>query len=152
MGVEINDPPPIPLFKSSKLPLSITSLGWEIYLAFLNNPGFSPKNISEMINKPRTTTTRWLRYFLQTGLLTPRIMPNLKKLGYKLCLIAYLEVLSSLPEHQKEVTKAIDESISPEFLVQSYKNIIFVSMFSSFINVRQAEAKLSEIIQFRNSA
>ncbi|MHA1969244.1 MAG: hypothetical protein ACW964_15770, partial [Candidatus Hodarchaeales archaeon] len=64
LGVEVDVTPPAPLFRPSDGPLSITNLGWEIYLAILNNPGLSPKIISEILNKPRTTTTRWLRSFL----------------------------------------------------------------------------------------
>ncbi len=143
LNVEIDPIHPKPLFKPLKNPLSITKHGWEIYLAILNNPGFSPKNISNLLDKPRTTTTRWLRSFLNTGLLTPRIAPNLRKLGYKLCLIVHLEVFSAMKIHQEEVTRIIDEIISPEFLVHSYKNILFISMFSTFDDVRNAEEELS---------
>lgn len=142
LNIEIDTNPPDPLFRSSINSLSITKLGWEIYLAILNNPGFSPKNISNLLDKPRTTTTRWLRSFLQAGLLTPRIVPNLRKLGYTLCLIMHLEVFSSIKTHQEEVTKIIDEFIAPEFLVHSYKNILFISMFSRFDDVSNAEEEL----------
>lgn len=143
LDVDIAPTQPKPLFRPLKNPLSITKLGWEIYLAILNNPGFSPKNISNLLDKPRTTTTRWLRSFLHSGLLTPRIVPNLRKLGYKLCLIMHLEVFLTMIKHQEEVTKIIDEIISPEFLVHSYKNILFISMFSSFDDVRNAEEELA---------
>jgi predicted transcriptional regulator len=143
LDVEIAPIQPKPLFRPLENPLSITKLGWEIYLAFLDNPGFSPKNISNLLDKPRTTTTRWLRSFLQSGLLTPQIVPNLRKLGYKLCLIMHLEVFSTMIKHEEEVPKIIDEIISPEFLVHSYKNVLFTSMFSSFDDVRNAEEELA---------
>jgi predicted transcriptional regulator len=139
-----------PLFRASELNLSITKLGWEIYLAFLKNPGFSPKEIASTIKRPRTTTTRWLRTFLQTRLLTPRILPNIQKIGYKICLITQLEVLSTLPTHFTNICQIIDKTISPEFLVQSNTSIFVISMFGTFDDVRQAEDDFLRLVETEN--
>ncbi len=132
-------------FKPTFLPKNpspnITKLGWEIFLKILRNPWSSPREIAEMINKPRNTTTRWLRNFTQSGLLTPRIIPNLKKVGYQVSLVSHLTVVSSNREIFSQVLKILDNDLTPIILLRSDHNLFYISPFASFERALEAESK-----------
>ncbi|NHJ01483.1 MAG: MarR family transcriptional regulator [Candidatus Heimdallarchaeota archaeon] len=119
--------------------LNITKLGWEVFLSLLHNPGSSPRKIANQLGKPKTTTTRWLRTFLQTGMLTTRILPNLGKLGYKIAFLSHITIMSTEKSSLEKAITIIDVSLTPAFLVQSAHDIFYISVFPSFRAAYEAE-------------
>lgn len=134
---------------SANLSLSITKLGWNIFLKFLKNLGVSTREIAQMINKPRTTTTRWLRNYIQTGLLIPRILPNIRQLGYKICVLSYIVIVSSNSAIFTQAMKILDDVYTPMLLARSAHNIFFMALFPTFDSAQAAE---TDFIQVMNKA
>jgi hypothetical protein len=97
-----------------------------------------------LINKPRTTTTRWLRNFTQSGLLTPRIIPNLKKVGYQVSLASHLTIVSSNHEILSHVLKILDHELTPIILLRSDHDLFYIAPFASFENALESEFRLIE--------
>jgi DNA-binding MarR family transcriptional regulator len=121
--------------------LNITDLGMEILQCFLEAPGRTPKIVSQLLGKPRTTTTRWLRRFIEADLLTPRVIPNPEKLGYQVGLIMHFSIVSSKePIFQKTLNK-VDKFLTPIILMRSDFDIVSFSMFKSFESVQVAETE-----------
>ncbi|MCK4848126.1 MAG: hypothetical protein KAT16_03800 [Candidatus Heimdallarchaeota archaeon] len=125
--------------KKSKL--NITDLGKEILQCFLEAPGRTPKIVSQLIGKPRTTTTRWLRRFIETDLLTPRVIPNPEKLGYQVGLIVHFTIVSSKAPIFQKTLDLIDTLLTPIILMRSDFDIVVFSMFKSFESAQNAEAE-----------
>jgi DNA-binding MarR family transcriptional regulator len=131
-----------PIFSSRESPrLNITPLGYKILSAYLKGPGRTPKDISNLIGKPRTTAARWLRKFIKTGLITPRIVPNLQKLGYNLFCVCHYSIVSSQISKFHDALQIIDVELSPIMLVRSEFSIVYATIFSSFDEFQDAEAQ-----------
>jgi DNA-binding MarR family transcriptional regulator len=129
--------------------MKITKLGWKIFLAFLEYPEYTSKQIAQLVDKPRTTVSRWLRIFTKANLISPIIVPNLQKLGYSLFLIGNLAVRSSSHRTFSRVLSLCDDSILPIVLMQTDHDIFYISPFSSLESAQNAEF---EFIQKMNNA
>ena len=121
--------------------LNITDLGKEILQCFLEAPGRTPKIVSQLIGKPRTTTNRWLRRFIEADILTPRIIPNPEKLGYQIGLIIHLSIVSSQTPIFQKTLHFIDTLLTPIVLMRSDFDIIVFSMFKSFESAQSSETE-----------
>ena len=142
LDVDIADSGPKHVFVEKKGDkLNITDLGKEILECFLSAPGRTPKNVSELLGKSRATTTRWLRRFIETDLLTPRIIPNPEKLGYKIGLIVHFSIVSSQTPIFQKTLRFIDKFLTPIVLMRSDFDIVAFSMFRSFESAQLAEAE-----------
>lgn len=119
--------------------IRLTKLGWRIFLAFLEFPEYTSKQVAQVINKPRTTISRWLRMFTQSNLLTPINLPNLQQLGYQLFLIGNLAVRSSNQKIFSQVLDICDDTILPMVLMQTDHDIFYASSFSSLEKAQDAE-------------
>jgi len=124
-----------------KIKFNITDLGKEILQCFLEVPGRTPKIVSQLIGKPRTSTTRWLRRFIEADLLTPRVIPNPEKLGYKVGLIIHYTIVSSQASIFQKTLHLIDTFLTPIILMRSDFDIVIFSMFRSFESAQIAEAE-----------
>ncbi|MFX0138393.1 MAG: hypothetical protein ACFFDN_32425 [Candidatus Hodarchaeota archaeon] len=144
LGIFLPPSPFRPTFLPKNPNPNITKLGWEIYLKILKNPWSSPREIAEMINKPRTTTTRWLRNFTQSGLLTPRIIPNLKKVGYQISLASHITIVSSNRKMFSQVLKILDNELTPIILIRSDHDLFYIAPFASFESALECESKFIE--------
>ena len=123
------------------LKINITSLGYDILYSLLEEPGRTPKVVSEIIGKPRTTVTRWLRRFITSGLITPKIIPNVRKLGYEIVSISHYSVISTKTSILHESINIIDKELSPFILIRSEFDIVFTSLYNSFEAYQETEAK-----------
>jgi len=120
---------------------NITDLGKEILQCFLEVPGRTPKIVSQILGKPRTTTTRWLRRFIESDLLTPRVIPNPEKLGYQVGLVIHFVIVSSQAPIFQKTLHLIDTLLTPIILMRSDFDIVLFSMFKSFETAQIAEAE-----------
>ncbi len=121
--------------------LNITDLGKEILQCFLEAPGRTPKIVSQHIGKPLTTINRWLRRFIESDLITPRIIPDPRKLGYQIGLIIHFSIVSSQKLIFQKTLELIDRLLSPIVLMRSDFDIILFSMFRSFESTQDAETE-----------
>jgi predicted transcriptional regulator len=119
--------------------LNITDLGKEILQCFLEAPDRTPKIVSKLIEKPRTTINKWLRRFIDADLLTPRIIPNPEKLGYQIGLIIHFSIVSSKTPIFQKTLQYIDTLLTPIVLMRSDFDIVVFSMFKSFESAQSAE-------------
>lgn len=150
LGVTPSSAPPRTIFsKVDYSEVKITKLGWRIFLAFLEFPEYTLKQITQVVNKPRTTVSRWLRLLTQTKLISPIIIPNLQKIRYQLFLISNIAVRSSNKKIFSQVLSVCDESIRPIVLMQTDHDIFYLSPFSSLEEAQKAEF---EFIQKMNDA
>ncbi|MFW9778835.1 MAG: winged helix-turn-helix domain-containing protein [Candidatus Heimdallarchaeota archaeon] len=127
----------------------ITKLGWRIFRAYLEFPEYTSKQIAQIVNKPRTTVSRWLRALTQADLISPIIIPNFQKLGYQLFLIGNLAVRSSNKKIFSHVLSICDEAILPVVLMQTDHDVFYISPFSTLEDAQKAEF---EFIQKMNDA
>jgi hypothetical protein len=119
--------------------LNITDLGKEVLQCFLEAPNRTPKIVSKLIGKPRTTINKWLRRFIEADLLTPRIIPNPEKLGYQIGLIIHFSIVSSQTPIFQKTLQYIDTLLTPIVLIRSDFDIVVFSMFKSFESAQSAE-------------
>ena len=110
--------------------------------AFLETPGRTPKNVSKITGKSRTTTTRWLKKFIEVGLITPRNIPNVEKIGYKVALLSHYSINSFSNDDFDTAIKIIDNSVDPIMLMRSNNDIVLASIFRSYDSARGAEQAL----------
>ena len=121
--------------------LNITDLGKEILQCFLEAPGRTPKLVSKLIGKPRTTTSRWLRRFIEADLLTPRFIPVPEKLGFQVGLIIHYSIVSSQASIFQKTLRLIDTLLTPVILMRSDFDIVVFSMFRSFESAQNSETE-----------
>ncbi len=142
LDIDLTESGPKHVFIDKKeIKINITDLGKEILQCFLEAPGRTPKIVSQLIGKPRTTTTRWLRRFIEADLLSPRIIPNPEKLGYQVGLIIHFSIVSSQEPIFQKTLYLIDTMLTPIILMRSDFDIVIFSMFKSFESAQIAEAE-----------
>ena len=142
LNVDLAERGPKHVFEDkNEIKLNITDLGKEILQCFLEAPGRTPKIVSQLIGKPRTTTTRWLRRFIESDLLTPRVIPVPEKLGYQVSLIIHFSIVSSQAPIFQKTLYLIDTLLTPIILMRSDFDIVVFSMFKSFESAQIAEAE-----------
>jgi hypothetical protein len=107
--------------------------------AFLESPGRTPKDVSEITGKSRTTTSRWLKKFLNSGLITPRYIPNVEKIGYKIILFSHYSISSSKENDFDKAIYFIDDSLAPIMLMRSEYDTILAALFRSYDSAKEAE-------------
>jgi len=121
--------------------LKITETGKEVLQCFIDSPNRTPKIVSQLIEKPRTTTTRWLRRLVDANLLTPRVIPNTDVLGYQVGLIVHFSITSSQETIFQKTLMMIDSTLTPIILMRSGFDIVAFSMFRSFESTQIAETE-----------
>jgi len=142
LDIDLPESEPKHVFEDKKeVKLNITDLGKEILQCFVEAPGRTPKIVSQLIGKPRTTTTRWLRRFIESNLLTPRVIPVPEKLGYQVSLIIHFSIVSSQAPIFQKTLHLIDTLLTPIILMRSDFDIVVFSMFRSFESAQIAEAE-----------
>ncbi|MHA1973594.1 MAG: hypothetical protein ACTSW1_11405 [Candidatus Hodarchaeales archaeon] len=110
----------------------MTKVGWEIFKNLVEYPHLSPRMIAEEIDKPRTTVTRWLRIFLQSNMMVPRIIPNCKKLGFNIGVLYHISIITPNSSVLKEILRIIDNILYPIVLIRSGHDIFFIGIYSNF--------------------
>lgn len=126
--------------------INITPLGYKILYSFLEAPGRTPKDVSRIIGKPRTTTTRWLRKFINAGLITPKIIPDVQKLGYKILYICHYSIVSTQTSKFHNALEIIDKELSPIILIKSEFDIVLTAIFQSFEVYQEMEANFTSVM------
>ncbi|MHA2173525.1 MAG: winged helix-turn-helix transcriptional regulator [Candidatus Hodarchaeales archaeon] len=119
--------------------LILSNLSRTILEAFLESPGRTPKDVSEITGKSRTTTSRWLKKFLNSGLITPRYIPNVEKIGYKIILFSHYSISSSKESDFDKAIYFIDDSLAPIMLMRSEYDTILAALFRSYDSAKEAE-------------
>ena len=122
--------------------LKLSPLSRTILEAFLETPGRTPKNVSKITGKSRTTTSRWLKKFVEVGLITPRNIPNVEKIGYKVILLSHYSINSFTKNDLDKAIKIIDNSVVPIMLMRSNNDIVLAAIFRSYDSAREAEQTL----------
>ncbi|MHA1214110.1 MAG: MarR family transcriptional regulator [Candidatus Hodarchaeales archaeon] len=118
----------------------MTKVGWEIFQSVVKYPNLSPRMIAEKIEKPRTTVTRWLRIFLQSNMMVPRIIPNYKRLGFNIAVLYHISVITPNASVIKKILQIIDDVLCPIVLIQSGHDIFLIGIYSDFETYRDLDS------------
>lgn len=122
--------------------IKLSQLSRTILEVFLETPGRTPKDVSKIIGKSRTTTSRWLKKFIESGLITPRNIPNVEKIGYKVALLGHYSINSFNKNDFDKATRTFDDSLAPIILMRSDNDILLGAIFRSYDSAREAEQAL----------
>ena len=146
-GISLEEKLEKPIFLPPQGPqLRITQVGQEILYSFLEAPGRTPREVSQLTGRPRTTTTRWLKKFVDSGVIVPRLFPNTKKLGLNILLLCRYCIISSQASTIERSLSLIDKVLTPIILLRFGFDVIVTAVFSSFEEAKLAETHLISLM------
>ncbi|PWI48866.1 hypothetical protein CEE45_04725 [Candidatus Heimdallarchaeota archaeon B3_Heim] len=146
-GLSLEEKLEKPIFLPPQDPqLRITQVGQEILYSFLEAPGRTPREVSQLTGRPRTTTTRWLKKLVDSGVIVPRLFPNTKKLGLNILLLCRYCIISSQASTIEMSLSLIDKVLTPIILMRFGFDVIVTAVFSSFEEAKVAETHLISLM------
>ncbi len=119
----------------------ISPLGWKIYNTVLEYPESSIVDLTRLLGKPRNTIARWVRKFQKMNLYSTKFIPDLKKLGVNIQLIASISVQGLEENKRKEIIRLVDNLFLPISLFCSYNEIVMFAIFPDYRFLRDTETR-----------
>jgi hypothetical protein len=142
---------PSPIFSSSKTHLKqISPIGWEIYSSIIENPGKSILELSEIVDKPRNTVARWLRFFQKSQFYSTRYIPDLSRFGLKIQTYYKLSVRGLEERSKQRLLVLLKKILYPIFLVSGQREIILYTIADSYNSHREMETRLLNTLEREN--